>query len=77
MATVVESEEVKTDEEKAVKKVVDAPSYNYKYLCLPSMPWSRGGVAPPQFLGKDAWLPLLLALVIRRAPPYRAPSRRP
>ena len=27
------------------------------------MPWSRGGVAPPQFLGKDARLPLLLALV--------------
>ena len=73
MATVVESEEVKTDEEKAVKKVVEeenepesaggcdvclppngligCSSYNYKYLCLPSMPWSRGGVAPPQFLG--------------------------
>ena len=86
MATVVESEEVKTDEEKAVKKVVEeenepesaggcdvclppngligCSSYNYKYLCLPSMPWSRGGVAPPQFLGKDARLPLLLALVI-------------
>ena len=86
MATVVESEEVKTDEEKAVKKVVEeenepesaggcdvclppngligCSSYNYKYLCLPSMPWSRGGVAPPQFLGKDARLPLLLALVM-------------
>ena len=57
--------------------LIGCSSYNYKYLCLPSMPWSRGGVAPPQFLGKDAWLPLLLALVIRRAPPYRAPSRRP
>ena len=86
MATVVESEEVKTDEEKAVKKIneeenepesaggcdvclppnglIGCSSYNYKYLCLPSMPWSRGGVAPPQFLGKDARLPLLLALVM-------------
>ena len=44
--------------------LIGCGSYNYKYLCLPSMPWSRGGVAPPQFLGKDARLPLLLALVM-------------
>ena len=44
--------------------LIGCGAYDYKYLCLPSMPWSRGGVAPPQFLGKDARLPLLLALVM-------------
>eukprot|EP00617_Octactis_speculum_P020968 CAMPEP_0185767660 /NCGR_PEP_ID=MMETSP1174-20130828/45475_1 /TAXON_ID=35687 /ORGANISM="Dictyocha speculum, Strain CCMP1381" /LENGTH=708 /DNA_ID=CAMNT_0028451987 /DNA_START=21 /DNA_END=2147 /DNA_ORIENTATION=- len=39
-------------------------SYDYKYLCMPSMPWSKGGVEPPMFLSKDAVLPLLLSLVM-------------
>ena len=33
--------------------IVGADKYDYKYLCLPSMPWSEGGVAPPKFLSKD------------------------
>ena len=29
---------------------------------MPTMPWQKGGVAPPQFLGKDEKLPLMLSL---------------
>ena len=42
--------------------IVGADKYDYKYLCLPSMPWSEGGVAPPKFLSKDERLPLVVAL---------------
>merc|ERR1712097_206025 len=31
---------------------------------MPSMPWSKGGVEPPQFLAKDEKLPLTLSLVM-------------
>lgn len=44
--------------------IVGADKYDYKYLCLPSMPWSKGGVAPPKFLSKDERLPLLVALTM-------------
>jgi len=37
-------------------------TYNWLSLCKPSMPWSKGGVEPPMFLGKDAKLPLVLSL---------------
>ena len=35
-----------------------------KYLCLPSWPWKKGGVAPPKFLGKDAKLPMFVAIAM-------------
>jgi NCS2 family nucleobase:cation symporter-2 len=38
--------------------------YNYKYLCTWSMPWTEGGVLPPQFFGKDEKLPLFLSLFL-------------
>lgn len=38
--------------------------YDYKFLCMPSMPWSKGGVNPPLFLGKDDKLGLFLALTM-------------
>eukprot|EP00965_Chrysotila_dentata_P175676 5799670-Pleurochrysis_carterae.AAC.1 len=38
--------------------------YDFRYLCTPSMPWRKGGVAPPVFIGKDAKLPLLLSLIM-------------
>ncbi|KAK7232199.1 xanthine transmembrane transporter [Aureococcus anophagefferens] len=44
--------------------IVGADKYDYKYLCVPSMPWSKGGVAPPKFLSKDERLPLLVALTM-------------
>ncbi|KAH8049091.1 xanthine transmembrane transporter [Aureococcus anophagefferens] len=44
--------------------IVGADKYDYKYLCLPSMPWSKGGVAPPKFLSKDERLPLVVALTM-------------
>ena len=44
--------------------LVGADEYDYKYLCMPSMPWSKGGVEPPQFLAKDEKLPLTLSLVM-------------
>ena len=43
--------------------LVGAEDYDYKYLCMPSMPWSKGGVEPPQFLAKDEKLPLTLSLI--------------
>ena len=43
--------------------LVGADDYDYKYLCMPSMPWSKGGVEPPQFLAKDEKLPLTLSLI--------------
>ena len=44
--------------------LVGADEYDYKYLCMPSMPWSKGGVEPPQFLAKDEKLPLTLSLIM-------------
>ena len=44
--------------------LVGAEDYDYKYLCMPSMPWSKGGVEPPQFLAKDEKLPLTLSLIM-------------
>lgn len=42
--------------------LIGSKKYDYKFLCMPSMPWSKGGVEPPMFLDKDEKLPLLLAL---------------
>ena len=42
--------------------IVGADKYDYKYLCMPSMPWTKGGVPPPKFLSKDERLPLVVAL---------------
>ncbi|CAK0844249.1 unnamed protein product [Prorocentrum cordatum] len=39
-------------------------NYSYLYLCMPSMPWQKGGVAPPKFLAKDEKLGLFLSLVM-------------
>mmetsp|Transcript_34403 Transcript_34403/g.118591 ORF Transcript_34403/g.118591 Transcript_34403/m.118591 type:complete len:709 (+) Transcript_34403:71-2197(+) len=44
--------------------VVGSKRYDYKYLCMPSMPWSKGGAEPPLFLGKDDRLPLLVAALM-------------
>lgn len=44
--------------------LVGVKQYDYSYLCMPSVPWSEGGVEPPMFLGKDQKLPLLLALIM-------------
>ena len=44
--------------------LVGADDYDYKYLCMPSPPWSKGGVEPPQFLAKDEKLPLTLSLIM-------------
>ncbi|KAJ8599569.1 hypothetical protein CTAYLR_004657 [Chrysophaeum taylorii] len=44
--------------------LIGTKQYDYGYLCLPSMPWAKGGVEPPMFLGKDEKLPLLLSLVM-------------
>jgi len=38
--------------------------YDYKFLCMPSMPWTKGGVSPPMWFGKDEKLPLLLSLFL-------------
>ncbi len=38
--------------------------YPYGYLCWPSMPWTKGGPAPPAFFGKDEKLPLILSLFL-------------
>jgi len=38
--------------------------YSYKYLCMPTLPWAKGGSNPPLFLGKDERLPLILSLTM-------------
>lgn len=48
----------------AVVLCVHGSKYDYKFLCMPSMPWSKGGVNPPLFLGKDDKLGLFLALTM-------------
>jgi len=44
--------------------LVGCNKYPYGYLCWPTMPWSKGGVAPPAFFGKDEVLPLVLSLFL-------------
>lgn len=45
--------------------VLGLKKYDYKWLCMPTLPClSKGGVPPPVFLGKDEKVPLLLAIVM-------------
>jgi len=45
--------------------VLGLKKYNYKALCMPSLPClSKEGVPPPVFLSKDEKLPLLVALIM-------------
>ena len=55
--------------------LVGMDKYDYKYLCTPSLPWTKGGVEPPQFLSKDERLPLVV--FAPRVSPGRRPRDRP
>mmetsp|Transcript_156650 Transcript_156650/g.502832 ORF Transcript_156650/g.502832 Transcript_156650/m.502832 type:complete len:692 (+) Transcript_156650:64-2139(+) len=45
--------------------ILGLKKYNYKWLCMPSLPcFSKDGVPPPVFLAKDEKLPLLLAIIM-------------
>ena len=43
---------------------IGADKYDYKYLCMPSLPCSEGGVNPPKFLAKDERLPFIPAMLL-------------
>lgn len=54
-----------TSEKKSLKEVIfgDSKNYPYKYLCMPQMPWG-GAVDAPPFMGKDAVLPVMVAIIM-------------
>mmetsp|Transcript_116991 Transcript_116991/g.331065 ORF Transcript_116991/g.331065 Transcript_116991/m.331065 type:complete len:706 (+) Transcript_116991:59-2176(+) len=44
--------------------VLGLKKYDYKWLCLPQVPFMSVGLKPPMFLSKDEKLPLLLAIIM-------------